>query len=43
MQTLAKIKALGKSENTLKIVAYRLKVLKKNCDLNNPESYFRNQ
>jgi len=38
MQTLAKIKALGKSENTLKIVAYRLKVLKRNCDLNNPES-----
>ena len=31
------MKARGLSENTLKIVSYRLKVLSKHCDLDNPE------
>jgi hypothetical protein len=31
------MKAQGLSENTLKIVSYRLKVLSKHCDLDNPE------
>jgi integrase len=31
------MKAQGLSENTLRIVSYRLKVLSKHCDLDNPE------
>jgi hypothetical protein len=31
------MKAQGLSENTLKIVSYRLKVLSKHCDLDDPE------
>jgi integrase len=38
LETLVKLKNLGKSENTLKIVAYRLKVLNRNCNLEDPES-----
>ncbi len=37
-QLLLKLKSQGLSENTLKIVAYRLKVLWRNCNLDDPES-----
>ena len=38
INTLLKLKALGKSESTLKFVSSRLRYLAKNVDLDNPEA-----
>jgi len=37
INTLIKLKNRGLSENTLKLVDRRLRILQKHCDLNNPE------
>ena len=38
LKTLIKLKALGKSESTLRFVSDRLKYLARHVDLDNPES-----